>query len=218
MPRRTPTAPINHRLLDTAIEQFGRRGLEGASTRAIAAAAKTAMSSITYHYGGKEGLYLAAAQRIGEQISERFADTMAQAPDPDSLDAGAAVDQVITLADAFLSMMLSPVSAPWARFIVREQMEPTEAFEVLWSQFMSRLSAHFVKLVLRAGKGRWKPAEARVRAVALVGQILVFRVSRATALRMTGWDDIGTAQAAEIRRVLHAHIRLLLNPNQDSVS
>jgi TetR/AcrR family transcriptional regulator, regulator of cefoperazone and chloramphenicol sensitivity len=218
MPRQAPTAPINHRLLDTAIEQFGRQGLEGASTRAIAAAAKTAMSSITYHYGGKEGLYLAAAQRIGEQISERFAGTMAHAPDPDSLSAHAAVEQVITLADAFLSMMLSPVSAPWARFIVREQMEPTEAFEVLWSQFMSRLSGHFVKLVLRAGNGRWKPAEARVRAVALVGQILVFRVSRTTALRMTGWDDIGTAQAAEIRRVLHAHIRLLLNPNEDSVS
>jgi hypothetical protein len=50
-----------------------------------------------------------------------------------------------------------------------------------------------------------------------VGQILVFRVSRATALRMTGWDDIGAAQAAEIRRVLHAHIRLLLNPNEDNV-
>src|SRR5579863_9413772 len=176
MVRQAPTAPINHRLLDTAIEQFGRQGLEGASTRAIAAAANTAMSSITYHYGGKEGLYLAAAQRIGEQISERFATAMTAAPEPDSLDPAAAVEQVITLADAFLSMMLSPVSAPWARFIVREQMEPTEAFEVLWSQFMSRLSGHFVKLVLRAGNGRWKPAEARVRAVALVGQILVFRV------------------------------------------
>ena len=218
MPRQSPTAPIHHRLLDTAIEQFGRQGLEGASTRAIAAAAKTAMSSITYHYGGKEGLYLAAAQRIGEQISARFASTMAAAADPDSLNADAAVEQVIVLADAFLSMMLSPVSAPWARFIVREQMEPTEAFEVLWSEFMSRLSGHFVKLVLRAGNGRWKPAEARVRAVALVGQILVFRVSRATALRMTGWDDIGTAQAAEIRRVLRAHIRLLLNPNKDNPS
>jgi TetR/AcrR family transcriptional regulator, regulator of cefoperazone and chloramphenicol sensitivity len=218
MRQKTLTPPINHRLLDTAIEQFGRRGLEGASTRAIAAAAKTAMSSITYHYGGKEGLYLAAAQRIGEQISERFATQLAQAPDPDSLDARAAVEQVITLADAFLSMMLSPISAPWARFIVREQMEPTEAFEVLWSQFMSHLSGHLVKLVLRAGNGQWKPAEARVRAVALVGQILVFRVSRATALRMTGWNDIGTAQAAEIRRVLHAHIRLLLNPNEASAT
>jgi TetR/AcrR family transcriptional regulator, regulator of cefoperazone and chloramphenicol sensitivity len=217
MARQTPAPPINHRLLDTAIEQFGRKGLEAASTRAIAAAAKTAMSSITYHYGGKEGLYLAAAHRIAEQISKRFATTMAQAPNPDALDASAAVEQVVTLTDAFLSMMLSPESAPWARFIVREQMEPTEAFEVLWTQFMSRVSGHLVKLVLRAGNGRWKPAEARVRAVALVGQALVFRVSRATALRITGWEDIGAAQAAEIRRVLHAHIRLVLNPNADNV-
>src|SRR5690349_13945425 len=131
MARMQSSAPsIDDRLLDTAIDQFGRKGIEGASTRAIAAAAKTAMSSITYHYGGKEGLYLAAAHRIAEQISKRFATTLAQAPDPDALDARAAVEQVVTITDAFLSMMLSPESAPWARFIVREQMEPTEAFEV----------------------------------------------------------------------------------------
>jgi TetR/AcrR family transcriptional regulator, regulator of cefoperazone and chloramphenicol sensitivity len=203
-------APIDFRLLDTAIEQFGRQGLEGASTRAIAAAAGTAMSSITYHYGGKEGLYKAAAQHIGAQISARFTAAMAEAIDPRELAPPAAVEHVVALADRFLSMMLSAESAPWARFIVREQMEPTAAFEVLWGEFMQRLSQHLVKLVQRAGDGRWTLAEARVRAVALIGQVLVFRVSRETALRVTGWQDIGATQAAEIRRILHAHIRAVL--------
>jgi len=36
----------------------------------IAAAAGTAMSSITYHYGGKEGLYLAAADHISSRMAE----------------------------------------------------------------------------------------------------------------------------------------------------
>src|SRR3546814_17899513 len=51
---------IQNRLLETAVREFGRKGLAGASTRGIATAAGTALSSITYHYGGKEGLYLAA--------------------------------------------------------------------------------------------------------------------------------------------------------------
>ena len=56
------------RLLEVAVREFGQKGLEGASTRGIAAAAGTAMSSITYHYGGKEGLYLAAADYIAQQM------------------------------------------------------------------------------------------------------------------------------------------------------
>ena len=202
--------PIDERLLDVAIEQFGRQGLEGASTRVIAAAARTAMSSITYHYGGKEGLYLAAARRISELITARMGARLAQAAEPDALSPQQAVAQVTAFADGFLSMMLDPESAPWARFIVREQMEPTPAFEVLWGQFMQAVSDYLVKLVLRAGDGRWKLAEARVRAVALIGQVLVFRVSRATALRVNGWEAIGAPEAAEIRRVLHAHIRAIL--------
>ena len=41
--------------------------------RAIATAAGTTMSSITYHYGGKQGLYLAAARHIADQMGERMA-------------------------------------------------------------------------------------------------------------------------------------------------
>jgi AcrR family transcriptional regulator len=92
VPRKTPKPAIDDRLLDTAIDQFGRKGLEGASTRAIATAADTAMSSITYHYGGKEGLYLAAARRIAGQIARRFEAAMADAADPEALSPPAALE------------------------------------------------------------------------------------------------------------------------------
>jgi AcrR family transcriptional regulator len=205
---------IDDRLLDTAIEQFGRLGLEGVSTRALAAAANTAMSSITYHYGGKEGLYLAAARHIAGQIAGRFAAALEHAPEPESLDSAAAVEQVTLLAEAMLGMMLSAEAASWARFVVREQMEPTEAFNILWTQIMGPVSGRLVKLVLRAGNGRWKAAEARVRAAAVIGQVLIFRVARATVLRVTGWQDIGPLQTGEIRRVLRAHIRAMLNASE----
>ena len=53
MARITTKAPsIDDRLLDTAIDHFGRKESMKRSTRAIASAAGTTMSSITYHYGG----------------------------------------------------------------------------------------------------------------------------------------------------------------------
>ena len=115
MPRQPVTPTIDDRLLDTAIEQFGRLGLEGASTRAIAAAANTAMSSITYHYGSKQGLYLAAAERIGEQIARRFAAALKDAPEPHALTPARAVEQILLLTDVLLSMMLSPEAAQIGR-------------------------------------------------------------------------------------------------------
>jgi len=202
--------PTDDRLLDTAIEQFGRNGLEGASTRAIAAAAGTAMSSITYHYGGKEGLYLAAARRIAEQIAERLAGTLQGAPDPDELDAEGALAQILALADAALGLMLSPESASWSRFIIREQAEPTEGFQILWDRVMGPVTSRLVRLVQRASAARLRPLEARVRAITLFGQVLVFRVARAAALRVTGWSDIGPPQATEIRCVLHTQVRAIV--------
>jgi AcrR family transcriptional regulator len=210
MKRKRPKQAIDDRLLNTAIDQFGRKGLEGASTRAIAAAAKTAMSSITYHYGSKEGLHIAAARHIAQQMGGRLKSTMENAPDPAALDAEAAVEQVLALADAFLQMMLSPESAAWARFIVREQLEPSKAFTILWTELMSTVSARLVALVARAGESRWNEAEARIRALTLLGQILVFRVARAAVLRITDWEDIGPARAADIRRVVHANARAIL--------
>jgi AcrR family transcriptional regulator len=218
MTRSTPKPPIDNRLLDTAIDQFGRKGLEGAGTRAIAAAAQTTMSSITYHYGGKEGLYLAAARHIAAQIRGRVSTVMANAPNPVHLDSSAAVEGVLALVDPFLKMMLSPEAAPWARFIVREQMEPTEAFAILWNEAMSGIASRLAALVLRAGDGRWSEAQARVRAVTLIGQILVFRVARATALRAISADDIDADLAAEIRRVIHANVRAILTSPGDSAS
>ncbi|MEP6884261.1 MAG: CerR family C-terminal domain-containing protein [Gammaproteobacteria bacterium] len=211
MKTKPPKRPIDDRLLDTAIDQFGRKGLEGASTRAIAAAAETAMSSITYHYGGKEGLHIAAARHIAQQISGRMLTALDVPADMVDLDPKAAIERVLAMADAFLQLMLSPESAPWARFIVREQLDPSKAFSILWNEFMGKLSGHLVALIERAGAGRWDAQEARIRALTIVGQLLVFRVARATVLRVTHWDDVGAAQAVAIRAVVHANVRAILS-------
>jgi TetR/AcrR family transcriptional regulator, regulator of cefoperazone and chloramphenicol sensitivity len=209
---------IDDRLLDTAIDQFGRKGIEGASTRAIATAAGTTMSSITYHYGGKHGLYLAAARHIADQMGERIAPALAV------LDAGssegdgpdAALSALLAIIDRFVEMMVHPESASWARFIVREQMEPTEAFDVLYSGVMGRLVDRLSGLIVRISGSRCDPAEARLRTLAVVGQALVFRVARATLLRVTGWPDVDAAGASAIRRIVRDHTNAILtSPHGD---
>lgn len=202
---------IDQRLLDAAIDHFGQRGLEGASTRAIAAAAGTTMSSITYHYGGKEGLYLAAVRHIASQIGERLDPALLASKDT-AQDSGpeAASRTVLSILDHFLEIILRPESEAWARLIVREQMGPTVAFDALYGGVMGRAIEHLSALLVGIGEGRWDDTEARLKALAIIGQALVFRVGRATLLRAAGWTDVDAEGAAAIRRVVLAHTSAVL--------
>ncbi len=216
MARIPSNAPsIDDRLLDTAVDQFGRQGFEGASTRAIAAAVGTAMSSITYHYGGKRGLYLAAARHIADRMGERMAPALAAAEARGREDQGpdGALAELLAIIDRFVEVMVHPESAAWARFIVREQMEPTEAFDILYGGVMGRLVDRLSALVVLIGGGRYADAEARLKVIAIVGQALVFRVARATVLRATGWADVDGGKAEEIRRVVRNHTATILGNN-----
>ena len=49
-------------LLDAALEEFAAKGFEGARVRDIAERAGVSKDLIAYHFGGKDGLYLAVQQ------------------------------------------------------------------------------------------------------------------------------------------------------------
>jgi AcrR family transcriptional regulator len=171
------------------------------------------MSSITYHYGGKEGLYLATARWIADQMGERMGPSLASSEEELSHQRPpreACAKAVLATLDRFLEAIVRPESTPWARFILREQMEPTAAFEILYGGVMGRLIHHVAALVERIGEGRWTGAEARLKTLAILGQALVFRLARAALLRTTGWADIDADGLAAIRHVVHAHTQLVL--------
>ena len=60
--------PTRAALFASALDLFGAKGFDAASTRAIAAAAGANVASIAYHFGGKEGLRLACADHVVDTI------------------------------------------------------------------------------------------------------------------------------------------------------
>ena len=199
---------VQERLLDIAVREFGTHGLEGASTRGIAAAAGTAMSSITYHYGSKEGLYLAAADHIAAMMAARLADVLGES---EHLPAGpdAARGAIHRLLAALMANMADDSCADAALFIVREQMNPTEAFDRIYDGMMARMLVRLVELVCAATDTSERNA-ARIVAVTLIGQVLTVRASRASYLRLLGQramtaamlEDIGARIAANTDAIL----------------
>src|ERR1700733_224206 len=117
-----PGPHTESRLIDVAIDLFGREGIEAVGTRAVADAAGAQMSAITYHFGGKEGLYRACARRIAAEMQDRTAPLLNQALAACSESGGAAEARtaILALLGGFVAIMMNDDLAPTARFIVRE--------------------------------------------------------------------------------------------------
>ncbi len=201
------TDATRQRLLEIAIERFGRHGLDGTGTRAIASAAGVPMSAITYHFGGKEELYLECARHLAKEMSERMAAQVAarQARDGAAAESDDPRAGLLQLIGDFASIMMRDDVAPIARFVVREQMEPTPAFRLLFEGAMQPQLEKIQGFLRRiAGPGP-TAEELRVRSVALLGQVIVFRVARAMLMRVTGWRRVGEQETERIRKIVVAH-------------
>lgn len=67
------------RLIEAAILCFADKGFEGAGIREIAQQAQANSALVQYHFGGKEGLYLAALRHVFERGAHRV-DELPPAP------------------------------------------------------------------------------------------------------------------------------------------
>lgn len=197
-------------LLDTAIAHFGREGFAGAATRAIAKEADTAMSSITYHFGGKEGLYLACADHIASCLTQRFETAVAAIESQPPASGEDAVDALCRLLRTFAQLMFDPQSENWSYFIVREQHSPTEAFERLWTGGMRGLLDLAVALI-RQARPDFGQDEARACAIALWGQALTLRTARASVCRLMQVPELDPATAETLIARFVANVRCVLS-------
>src|SRR3546814_13315696 len=87
---------------------------------------------------------------------------------------------------AFTSMMLNPESSAWARYVVREQMNPTRAFDELYAAPMGPLLTTLSGMLQRLSGDRPDPEEARIRVIASFVPAFAFPPDAPRALCMTG--------------------------------
>jgi TetR/AcrR family transcriptional regulator, regulator of cefoperazone and chloramphenicol sensitivity len=208
-------ADARARLIEAALDIFGRRGFDGASTRELARQAGVNLAAIPYYFGGKDGLYLAVARHIAAEIGSRMGDRLAgleAALAGRSFDPETARAMLIDLIDALAGLLLAtPDAERWARFVLREQLDPSPAFEVLYEAVMSRGHRTVCRLLGIIGGTDPEATETKVRAFTIMGQVLVFRAARALVARRLDWPAYSPERVAAIRAVLRANLARLLD-------
>jgi len=111
------------RLLDAAEQLFAEAGFEGASIRAITAAAGTDLGSARYHFGSKEGLFHAAlARRLAPLNKARLARLAELKEATGTPTVEAALEAFIRPA---LELLLDPGhGAAWIKLLARLRVDP----------------------------------------------------------------------------------------------
>lgn len=208
--RRDRGAETRAQLVEAALDVFGRLGYEGATTREIAKAANANLAAIVYHFGGKEALHIAVAEHVVGSILAKIGPELETANEPAATATPAAARETFhRLVETMINVLLgSAEAARWARFLVREQMQPTAAFEVIY-RFMGGAAATAANAVA-AALGRPVDESVRLRVFTLLGQVLIFRLAQAMVLRRMEWTAIGERERSAIKTIVHENVDAIL--------
>jgi AcrR family transcriptional regulator len=207
-------------LIRAALEVFGRDGFHAASTRAIADAAGANQALIGYHFGSKEGLYLASFEHIAARMREHLGPVLDRiergldGAEPRSGSARARLARHLPalnrLLDALTAVLVGEEAAGWARLVLREQQSPTRAFDTFYGGAIGRLVDLVARLTGRITQTQPDALATHLLVFTIIGQLLVFRVANAAVMRRTRWTRIGPTELAAIQQRVRRNVAAIL--------
>jgi AcrR family transcriptional regulator len=216
--RRARGLETRRRVVEAAIDAFAERGFAGTSTRHLVSRAGASLVAIHYHFGSKRALYRSAAEHIAETIrargSKKLAAARAVARRPGA-SRTELIEAVCDLFDRAAAFALTGLPDTWRRFLIREQVDPTGAFEIVFGAmrpFFQTTAALIARLI---GRSPQHP-EVRLLTLMIFGQVSVFRTNHAAALRLLGWRRVGERELRQVRRTSRVYIYRLFNETPET--
>ena len=201
------------RLLDAALDVFGQYGYNGATTRMIAGKAGVNIASIPYYFNGKEGLYRAMIGEIVKVVREQIGEIQNPLEEASSRE-NCSPQQAQLLVEKLLEKIIGfMIGAPQARrvsrIILQEQLQPTSAFDLIFKGFMEPM-LNTISQLLSIIAPSLSNEEAKLRSIALVGQVAVFRIARETVAQAMEMEGYSPEEFETIRDVILQQSRATL--------
>jgi TetR/AcrR family transcriptional regulator, regulator of cefoperazone and chloramphenicol sensitivity len=209
------------RLIKAGLEIFGTFNLEGATTRQLAERAGVNQAAIAYYFGGKEGLYFAVIEHVITHKASRVRPVLLQISkllEQKQLTPEEAVNQIKTLFAVYLQVLLDDKAATtWARILMREQMQPTKAFYLLYERWIRHVHETLAALLAVILQKRSTDPNVILRTHILVGQIQIFLSGRETIRRRVNWEGYDESARKQIQKAVFDQLDLFLQPLVRSV-
>ena len=185
-------------IIEAAMRGFAEKGFAATSTREIAALAGTNIASISYHFGGKEGLRdrLRRAHRRADGRRARRRARRRRRCRPTPRRRARLLAALVRTIARFL--LLQPEARLVAGFMLREMAAAVERARHHLHGLFERVHRR-VCAIWGAATGREPESEAvRLAVFATIGQVLYFHIGRPVVERRMGWTAIGPAEVEAI--------------------
>lgn len=206
-------AESKKRLVEAGVELFARYSFDGVSTRTLANHAQVNLAAIQYYFGGKEGLYLAVARHIVQTVNGWSKPIQAKIEKELSQGNPGKEESFLLLCelmDHIIEHALgSPESKKWMGIFMREQIEPSDAFDILYEGVMEPFHRSLRSLVSAIMDLEVDATETKLRAYAAAGQVFIFHIARAEISRSMAWQEYGPKELDAVKRVVLEQLRTL---------
>jgi AcrR family transcriptional regulator len=195
-----------NRLIEAGLQCFADRGLEGVTIREIARISGQNSAAITYYFGGKEGLYRTVLEAVMHFFRKNVLlveQAMGNASSLCVMSPGLAVIILKRIQRNFaIAILTDAKAAQFAMLMVREQTQPTAAFEALYRDTVEPMHRMLSQILARITGDEPDSPKAVLRAHALIGQLQSFVMARETLLRRMGWSEYDTDRASLVADML----------------
>lgn len=213
------------RMLRAALDQFGRHGFDGTTTRMIAAAAGMNLGAIPYYFGTKDELYAEAAGFLAEAIQARQREPLLRlqaswppasgqrsSPATWPVDREALIDEVVAFLCRQARLLLADdFPAEWVQFFLRVQAEEGPAFDRLFTQVVAPMQDAVEGLVARVCGREATDALPRAFTFLAAHQVMSLRLSDALLMRRLGWDRLTPERTDQLLDLIAITLRAQLS-------
>ena len=193
-------------LIESGIMLFGARGYDGVTTRELAHGARTNISSIKYHFGGKEELYCAVLQEIIHEINE-LVGPLLLALRNGVAEANGNQDVLTRLARQFAegwcrAALGDPRTQKRIPPIVRELIQPSRHFRVIYNGFFRVLYEVLGELLAAAHGQTAVDQQLQIRTHIIMNVVWGFIYTESLLWHQMGWNGYNRNRIEAIVPVL----------------
>jgi AcrR family transcriptional regulator len=175
------------RLLEAAGEIFAEYGYRAATVRQICEKAKANVAAVNYHFGDKDGLYLAVLRHLNKLHAEK---------NPTSLGLGpqaTAQERLRAFISAMLHRMLDRDSPDWhMKLLAREMIEPTHALDAMVEECARPLQQELESIIRELLGPHADDEGVRLSALSVASQCVFYHHCRAIIRRLFAADRYDT--------------------------
>src|SRR5918994_361428 len=181
------------RLLEAAGEIFAEYGYRAATVRQICEKAGANIAAVNYHFGDKEGLYMAVLRSVPDAHAEKF-------PADRGLPPGASAEQrLAAYIESLLNRVFDEGRPGWhTKIMAREMIEPTRAFDTLVADVALPVHRELASIVRELLASKATEDAVRLCTLSILSQCVYYHHARSVLSRLYPQQEYGSQDIAQL--------------------